>query len=193
MIILKRHMILLEVLIALSLIVMCAMPLIYPHVFLLQAQRKFVKTIELDHDVNLLYADVFQRMHTGEISWGQIHEKREIPVDDAMWMRIYPNDPKKIAFKGSYRFGHPLKKKTGPVWGAYVIPVIFTFAPSPTTNSTHIVPKALTYETSVYILRQLPPEEIVKETPEEAPKKDPPKGDSTKKTPKRPSEELAET
>lgn len=186
-------MILLEVLIALTLIAMCALPLIYPHIFLLQAQRKFVKTIELDHYVNLMYGDVFQRMHTGDISWNQIQSKEEISIDDAMLMRIQAHNLPKIGFKGSYHFGPPLRKKAGPVWGAYVIPVIFKINPEATKTPS----KLLSYEASVYVLRQLPAEETVKETVEEPPKKNPAKEDSSKdgpkKKPQKPFEELAET
>lgn len=98
----KHPFALLEVLIAFALIALCALPLIYPHVFIMQSERKFTSTVELDHLVNLLYANILQKLYQNEIPWQSIEEGNEIPIDSQLLQSIhYKGDP---PFTGVYKF-----------------------------------------------------------------------------------------
>lgn len=71
----KHSFLLLEVLIAFALVTLCAIPLIYPHTAIYRAQREFVSKIELDHEVNLIYVDLLQKLHRNEIPLADIRNE----------------------------------------------------------------------------------------------------------------------
>lgn len=124
----RRHMILLEILIALALITLCILPLLTPHVAMIKQQKKFINEMKLDHTVHLLYVDVLEQMQQNKISWAQIAEKKPIPIDDAMWTRIGANSPPHL--KGSYRFDEVKRKENETtLWAAHLLTVTFTFEP----------------------------------------------------------------
>lgn len=148
----KRPMILLEVLIALALIAMCALPLLTPHFAMLNQQKKFISTMKLDHHVHLLYIDVLERLQKNKISWNLIQDHTEIPIDEDMWVRIgeYPLPN----LRGSYHF-EEIKSKSNNVtnWSAYLLNLVFTF------EKTHLDQKEPPSTTlrkfpyTVYVLR----------------------------------------
>lgn len=78
----RRPILLLEVLICFALIALCALPLIYPHVFMLRSEKQYVNAIELDHFVNILFIDTLQKMYQNEISWAQIEGGKRIPIGE---------------------------------------------------------------------------------------------------------------
>jgi hypothetical protein len=121
-------MMLLEVLIAFVLIVLCALPLMYPHVYFLKSQKEFIRTIELDHLVSLMYGDVLQRLYLNDIPWSDIENKKEIPVDENLLQRI--GYDKKFFFEGNFRFEIEKSKhtETRERW-AFLLKLIFTFKP----------------------------------------------------------------
>jgi hypothetical protein len=126
----KRPAILLEVLIAFTLIVLCILPLIYPHVFILRSEKKFISTVELDHHVNLLYADRLQKLFQNEIPWQDIENGLEIPIDSRLLESInYKGD---LPFTGYYKF---IKEKQNPRKEAdktaYIFHLLFVFTPKP--------------------------------------------------------------
>ena len=90
----KRHMLLLEVLIAFTLIVVTIIPLIYPHTAILISQKKFIHKIELDHYVNQIHAKMIEDLYTNDINWSDIVSDREVKIDT----------PKKLPFEGTYKF-----------------------------------------------------------------------------------------
>lgn len=105
----RQPAILLEVLIAFTLIALCILPLIYPHVFILRSEKKFISTVELDHYVNLLYADRLQKLYQNEIPWQDIENGNEIPIDTQLLEAIhYKGD---LPFTGHYKF---IKEKQKP-------------------------------------------------------------------------------
>lgn len=124
----KRHMILLEVMIALALIALCVIPLLAPHAFLLKQQRKFISTVELDHAVNLLHVETLEKMHEKKINWQSIQEGVVFPVDEDALKRA--NGDKSLPFVGSYRFekvGRKFNEKE--FWGTNLLRLTFTFLP----------------------------------------------------------------
>lgn len=163
----KRHMILLEVMIALALIALCVLPLLAPHAFLLKHQKQFVSTIELDHVVNLLYADTLERLHRQEIAWQNIQEKTVFPVDASAYARI--RFDKTLPFIGSYHF-EDIKRKINEKeqWGTHLLKLIFTFVPTQVVgegqSEKKIKPLEYTYQIFVtYRFGEKAAEEIFQE------------------------------
>lgn len=76
----KQSFLLLEVLIAFTLVVLCIIPLLSPHVGIYKEQKHFINQIEWNHAVHLIYVDVLEKMHKGEISLADIMTKREFEV-----------------------------------------------------------------------------------------------------------------
>lgn len=127
----KRFMILLEVLIALILISLCILPLVVPHVDLVNAHLRVTNSMKLDHLTNLLYADVYDRLHKNEIPWNSIQNSTVIPIDEAMLQRVGYKDRSPI--KGTFKFeekhskppGEEQSKQAG--WKLYLKTLTFTF------------------------------------------------------------------
>lgn len=160
-IIVKRPLILLEVLIAFALVVLCVLPLIYPQVFILKSEREFVDTIELDHAVNLLYGNRLQKLYLNEIDWDEIEEERHIPITNAM---IKESEiTKKLPYKGEYQFFIIKRKPPRPEDRLYLVRLIFSFT-STSAKKTKTVNnegqlssepvKKLTYGYDIFIERR---------------------------------------
>ena len=77
----RRHSLLLEVLISFAIIALCILPLLYPHVYILKSQQEMIRTVELDHVVNLIYASTLEKLYLNQIPWDTIESKKEIPID----------------------------------------------------------------------------------------------------------------
>jgi hypothetical protein len=163
----KRHMILLEVMIALALIALCVLPLLAPHAFLLKQQKQFISTIELDHMVNLLYADTVERLHRQEIAWQSIQEKTVFPVDASTYARIHYD--KTLPFTGSYRFEdskHKINDKEN--WGVHLLKLVFTFVPTQIIAEGETEKKLKTFEYTYQVfVTYNAGEQRVEETPAE--------------------------
>lgn len=146
-------MILLEVMIALALIVVCILPLISPHSFLLQQQKKFVSVIKLDHTVNLLYVDVLERLHKNEIPWISIQECAVFPIDELLIKRLNNDEP--LPFKGSYRF-EEIKGKTNDKerWGVHLLKLTFSFLPNEAQHGSaeEQQAKVLNYSYQIFVV-----------------------------------------
>lgn len=63
---------LIEILISFFLVIICILPLLYPHFYVLQDKEDFIKQIELDHQVNLLYGIILEKLYLNSISWTEI-------------------------------------------------------------------------------------------------------------------------
>lgn len=114
----RRPVALLEVMIAFALVVLCAIPLIYPHVFILRAEKQFVAEAALDHQVNLLYAEVMEKLYQNAIPLEEILEGKEIPVGTL------------LSFTGSYHFEVVKKKESSEKkHNAYLLRLVFQFTP----------------------------------------------------------------
>lgn len=124
--------VLLEVLIAFALIALCVLPLIYPHVFILQSEKKFISTVELDHFVNLLYADRLQKLYQNEIPWQDIENGNEMPIDSHLMESVkYKGD---LPFTGYYKFIKERQKPKPPKESdktVYIFELKFVFVAKP--------------------------------------------------------------
>lgn len=163
----KRHMLLLEVLIAMFIITLCILPLLSPFAMVLKQQRHFIKTMNLDHVVNLLYVDVLDQLQQNKIPWNAIQDHAQIPIDDSMLRRAGYQE--QLPYKGTFRFdeqhlpagGPAIKGKPAIGWYAYWLVVTFVFT-SPDyveargdKNEAKGVKYIFPYQVS--ILRQTPP------------------------------------
>lgn len=155
----KRHLILLEVLIAFALVVLCVLPMIYPQVFILKSERQFVDTIELDHTVNLLYANILQKLYLNEIGWDDIQEHKRAEISDSMLREIGVEHD--ITFKGSYAFSIEKRKPPQPEDKLYLVNLTFYFTPKnertkakTDSDMPSAKPKELKYEYQVFIERR---------------------------------------
>ncbi len=66
----KRHQLLIEVLIALSLVLLCLLPLLQPHIVMIQSENDFVHEVQLDRVVNELFADLLVSFYNQQIQLG---------------------------------------------------------------------------------------------------------------------------
>ena len=87
----KQPFLLLEVMIAFSLIVLCIFPLISPHIELYKAKKLFLNRLEQDHVVNVLYVDLLEKLYRNEIPWETLQDKKKIPFE-------------KLGYQGTYQF-----------------------------------------------------------------------------------------
>jgi len=105
----KRPFLLLEVLLAFCLISFCAIPLIYPHIVMIKAQKEFINKIKINHAVNLLFVDILEKMHKNEISLADIESQKVFPIEG--------EELKKIpGFTSTYQFikeKHKARDKDG--------------------------------------------------------------------------------
>lgn len=71
--ILKRHAILLEVLISLMLVIVCIIPFLFPHAYMLIEEKRAIRYIELDRAVNLIFAEKYQNLYNNDIPWEELN------------------------------------------------------------------------------------------------------------------------
>ncbi len=144
----KRYQLLLEVLIAFALVVLCILPLIAPHVYIYQSQKRFVDKIELDHTVNLLYGQITELLYRNEIHLSDIENKKDFDVDQHLLEKI--GYSKNFPFKGSYTFLE-VKKKPLKVssYHLYLYELTFTFEPN------HSGSEKLTYNYKIFLAKIL--------------------------------------
>lgn len=128
----KHYQSLIEVMIAFTLVVMCILPLVYPHVFMVKAQHQFTSKIELDNAVNLLYGDTVAALQMNRIPWNDIIDSRQIPINDEQLKTA--GFEGKLPYQGSYQFSiHKKKSNSNGSETAYLLNLVYTFAP------THII------------------------------------------------------
>jgi len=151
----KRPFLLLEVMIAIVLIALSVIPLIYPHVFILTEQKKFVHRIELDHVVNLIFADIVEQMYRNELSWNQVFEGTKEAITAEHLRRVQYE--KSFPFKGEYWFEEtdhkPLEDSLRKL---YLLNLNLIFVPETTKEKD---PKPLTYQYKLFVIRDLREEE----------------------------------
>lgn len=150
----SRPVVLLEVMIAFALVVLCVLPLIYPHIAILKAEKAFVADIELDHLVNLLYADRLYRLYQKEIPWADIESGKPLPIDENMLQPLGYKGP--LPFDGCYYFEKvrqkPRKSKTKTI---YLFKLIFEFTPK-VNHSIDDADNTLVYKYNVMIEHRQP-------------------------------------
>jgi hypothetical protein len=148
---------LLEVLIAFALVAMCVLPLIYPHVAMLKSQNAFIRKVELDHTVNLIYARVLEKLYANTIPWGELGQT-VFPVDNALLNEIPYQKP--FYFIGSYNFFEVpprFKPKDPGDYSLYLYKLTFNFLPVEYAKASDEVKKkqALKYQYDVFVVRDL--------------------------------------
>lgn len=167
----KRPILLLEVLIAFAIIVLCIFPLIYPHAAMARAQREFIKKIELDHAVTLLFAQIYQDLLTNKIQWEDIEGKRKFEVTPLELQKL--NKGSQLPFAGYYRFEpviHKPKSQTPQETTAYIFDLVLKFHPSMEGKKIRLKgqsKKSQKYKYKIFLLRDLrPAKEPVKQEAE---------------------------
>lgn len=146
----RRHFLLLEVLIAFVFVVGSFFPLIYPHFYIFQQQRKFIEKIEIDNGVNEFYALIIEQLHQNQISWQAMEEGTVFQIDEGFWKRTDNN--KRIPFLGSYRFGM-IKQKNNEKYEVAVVELILTVAPKGGGKKDFKKAMPLTYTYQIFVTR----------------------------------------
>lgn len=129
----RRFFSLLEVLIAFALVALCAIPLIYPHTAMLKAQNQFVRELELDHAVNLLYGNVVEKLYLNKINWNDINHTT-FEITESMLKEAGYDKP--LGYKGKFAFieeKHKPKKLGN--YNLFKYNLIFTFIPNENLKS----------------------------------------------------------
>lgn len=151
----RRFVVLLEVLIAFALVALCVLPLIYPHVAIYRAERQFVDTVKLDHDVSLLYAVVLQKLYNNAIPFSDIENAARLPVDERMLQEAGIKDA--LPFDGTYRFTIEDKRLLKPIPKMFLVGVEFSFMRKGIpANQQREDQKPLEYKYLVFIERKVP-------------------------------------
>lgn len=75
----RRPFLLLEVLIALAIVSLCAIPLIAPNLWLIKAEKEFLQTIENDRIAHLIFLHVVENLYNNVYSWENLKNNEEIP------------------------------------------------------------------------------------------------------------------
>lgn len=155
----KRYQMLLEVLIAFALIVMCVLPLISTHVSMLKMQNQFIRKIELDHVVNLLYAKVLEKLYLNSYSFGDLTVNQTVFDVDASFLSEIGYD-KPLQFKGSFNFFETkpkYKPKKAAPYTLYLFKLTFHFLPVEFVNAPAEKKAAqmITYTYDVFLVRDL--------------------------------------
>lgn len=83
-------------------------------------------TVELDHLVNLLYADRLEKLYLNQIPWPEIQGGKELPIEESLLRQMGITGT--IPYTGSYRF---IEKRHKPPEAAektiYLFDLVFTF------------------------------------------------------------------
>lgn len=143
----KRPFLLLEALIAFILVVACLIPLIYPHVAIYRSQNEFIRKMELDHAVNLLYGNVLEKLYLNKITWSQLTQE-SFDIDDELLKEAGVTKP--LAFKGKFMFQKEAEKsKEDGSLGLFKFILTFKFEPLKGDK------QPLTFEYNVFLIREL--------------------------------------
>lgn len=125
----RRPFLLLELLIALALVALVALPLIATHYAVVSAQERFNAEVALDHAVSLLFIDLVEQLHTNAIPSTTIASGEKIPIERGRWGRIGYRSP--LPFNGYYSFKETKHKpKEKGHYTLYLYKVTFSFQPS---------------------------------------------------------------
>lgn len=75
---------LMEVLVAMALISLCAIPLLYPHYSILKEEKIAVRELEWDRLAGVVYGQVLRDLYNERISWDEIQQGTELPVESEL-------------------------------------------------------------------------------------------------------------
>ena len=161
----KHHQMLLEVLISLTLVLMCLLPLLQPHVVMIQNEKEFIREVQLDRVVNQLFANMLVDQFYGQrINWNMIAEKSNMTVDSS--------DVKALGYQGSYVIIHsqpqPEETALDETKAFHLLQILYTFKPVIAGGKT------LQYTFDLFVQKPLP-----KQAPSENPTQTPTGGTSS--------------
>ncbi len=159
LLILKRHFqSILEVLIAFVLIVLCILPLIYPHVEMYKSELRFLKKIELDHSVNLIYAKILENLYMNTYLWSDL-DHRIYEIDQELLKNSHIEE--KLNYIGTYNFFEEKprfkpKDKSAPLT-IYLYKLTLNFVPAEWAKSSleERAKHTLKYQYDVFVVRDL--------------------------------------
>lgn len=140
----KRPFTLLEVLIAFSLVVLCVIPLIYPHSYIYKETKHFVNEIYLDRYVGALNADILHHLYQQQIPWEEIERSGPFPITDELLKRaqIQASFP----WKGAYWFAVVREKNDKEDQDhVYRMNLVFAFLPKGSTKELSQEPPSRVY------------------------------------------------
>lgn len=175
----RRHQLLLEVMIAFALIVICVIPLLQPHWFMLRFQQDFIKQVELDHVVNLLYGDMVAKLYANELDWRILENSKLEEIDESMLSHV--GITKNFPFKGTYQFKVLDKKSSKTVeLAVYRFSLDFKFTKLDDNKDLNTPEQIFHYElTVVRDLNKDEKEEPTKEPESQIPPETPPPEDNS--------------
>lgn len=116
--IIKRPILLLEVLIAMVLVALCAFPLLSPHFMMLRQEKKHLENLEADRIANVVFVDIVEKMYQETITWEMVNDLELHPLADSEFKNYSIN----------YRFDEPKLKpdKKKPKYGLYPLLIEIT-------------------------------------------------------------------
>ena len=143
----------LEVLIAFSLIALCAIPLIYPHVSMVKVQKESINKRRVNHAAKLILVNALEKMHKGTISLNDIQDERIFEVSAAELTEI-------AGYHATYQF-ISAKHKPRDNSGFTVHNATFLLSFISKTNEA----KKLTFEQIIFFASRIPLDEIKDDEP----------------------------
>ena len=122
----KRPFLLLEVMISFVLIVMCVLPLIYPHVALYKETASFRRWEESQKMHQLIFTAIQMKLHRNDLTWQQINSETKFALDKTFLEVLDPSLT--LNEKGFYRFKIKRKKTNkNSTQGYYLFEVEITY------------------------------------------------------------------
>lgn len=115
----RRPFLLLEVLIALAIVILCAYPLLSTHFFIYKTEKKFATTAEVHRLVNSVFGYIVEQLYANKIPWKDLLEQTIYPLTDKEKKNLgFPADfPYEVAYqvKPMFKKGSliKLRKKAG--------------------------------------------------------------------------------
>lgn len=147
----RRPFLLLEVLIAFTFVVAAFFPLVYPHFYIYQQQRRFVDKIEIDMAVNNAYGVILEQLHQNKISWQSIEEGQIYPIDDQFWLQA--GSLKKIPYGGYYQLKVNKSKQNERYGLSWVILTLNVTAGAAFKTDEERAKKSLVYRYDIFLSR----------------------------------------
>nr|WP_249274174.1 type II secretion system protein [Parachlamydia sp. AcF125] len=94
--------------IAFALVVLCVFPLIAPHSAMLRNQTSFIRKVELDHLVNLLFGHLVEQLYANKIPWQDLENETIFPITEELLKEA--GFTAELPFEGTYTFVEKQRK-----------------------------------------------------------------------------------
>lgn len=109
---------LMEILIAVALITLCAIPLLQPHYVILKQERQAVRHMEWDRLAGVVYGDLVRDFYKERIFWDEIEMGQELPVESELLKEKKLQVTRRISIERSKPKEHP---------SHYLLHIVLTF------------------------------------------------------------------